>query len=253
MCAMVIDLNADLGERPGADGVRADGEILVGISSANVACGFHAGDGETMRAVCSLAVARRKRIGAHVGYLDREGFGRREVDVAESVLAEWIVQQVAALRVTARVAGGEVTYVKPHGALYNRAAVDAGVAGVVVEAVASVDRGLKLLGPPGSELLAAASTGGLIGVAEGFADRAYRGDGSLVPRGVSGAVLDDDAVLAQAHSIALEKRVVAVDGAELPLEVRSLCLHSDTPGAGELALRLRNSLIGAGCEIRPFS
>lgn len=253
MSAIVIDLNADVGERPGAAGVHEDGLLLDGISSANVACGFHAGDGETMRAICELAVLKRKRIGAHVAYLDREGFGRRERDVDAGTLIEQVAQQITALQATARVAGGEVTYVKPHGALYSAAAVDHQRAELVAAAVASVDRGLKLLGPPGSNLLVAAARFELEGVTEGFADRAYQADGALVPRGATGAVLDADAAVAQARSIALEGRAVAVDGAVVALSVRSLCLHSDTPGAAELALRLRDSLIGAGCEIRPFS
>jgi UPF0271 protein len=239
--ARVMDLNADVGERPGAEGVKGDAEIIAAVSSANVACGFHAGDAETMRALCEIAVAKRKRIGAHVSYLDREGFGRREVEVAPAVLCEHVVQQIRALQIIAAAAGGVVGYVKPHGALYNSAAVDAGRAEAIVSAITSVDRSLKLLGPPGSQLLTAAAIHRLEALAEGFPDRGYRPDGTLVPRSDPGSVLD--------HMTAGEQaRRLAADG-----HVRSLCIHSDTPGSAELAISIRNKLIGDGFEIRPFA
>ena len=257
MSAVQIDLNADLGEHPGADGIDADARILEGVSSANVACGFHAGDGATMRAICELAVRRHKRIGAHVSYLDRAGFGRRVLDVTAETLREHILQQIRALEAQAGLAGGAVTYVKAHGALYNRAAVDRTTANVVATAVAdasaSLDRPLKLLCPPDSKLIRAAAEHGVDGIAEGFADRGYQADGTLTPRSEPGSVLTPDATVAQAKLIATERRVVALDGTALSLEVRSLCLHSDTPGAAELAVRLRNALIGAGCEVRAFT
>ena len=240
--APVIDLNADVGERPGPDGIAADTEIVAACSSLNVACGFHAGDAATMRAVCAEAVLRRKRIGAHVSHMDREGFGRRDLDVAPLELRRQIVQQISALRIEAGLERGRVGYVKPHGALYNRAAVDPVYAEAVVTAIAAVDRHLKLLAPPDSELLRAAATHGIEAVAEGFADRAYRPDGTLVPRDEPGAVLSDrDAVLAHAEQLASSGRF------------GSLCIHSDTPGAAELAVAVRNRLIGAGFEVRPFS
>jgi 5-oxoprolinase (ATP-hydrolysing) subunit A len=242
MTAPQIDLNADVGERPGAEGIAADSEIIGAFSSLNVACGFHAGDAATMRAVCAEAVLRHKRIGAHVSYMDREGFGRRDLEVDPQTLRQQIVQQIAALRIEAGLEHGRVGYVKPHGALYNRAAVDPVYAEAVVSAVAAVDRHLKLLAPPDSELLRAAAAHGIEGVAEGFADRAYRADGALVPRSEPGAVLTDaGAVVAQAEQLAGSGRF------------GSLCLHSDTPGAAELAIAVRNRLIGAGFEIRPFS
>ena len=241
MSAKVIDLNSDVGERPDADGVRADAEIIAAVSSANVACGFHAGDAETMRAVCEIAVLNRKRIGAHVSYLDHEGFGRRDLEIEPEVLRDQVAQQIRALQVIAGAAGGTVGYVKPHGALYNRAAVDAGVAETVVAAIASVDASLKLLGPPDSKLLAAAASHGLDSVAEGFPDRGYRSDGTLLPRSEPGAVLNAAAAIEQARRLAEEGRV------------RSLCIHSDTPGAAKLAIAIRNHLIGAGFEVRPFA
>jgi UPF0271 protein len=237
----LIDLNADVGERPGPEGVAADAEIIGAVSSANVACGFHAGDAETMRSVCDIAVLKRKRIGAHVSFLDQEGFGRREMKVEPKVLREQVVQQIKALQIIAGAAGGAVGYVKPHGALYNQAAVDSVYASAVAEAIASVDSSLKLLGPPGSKLLAAAAAHELEGIAEGFPDRAYAADGTLVPRSEPGAVLDHDAALQQARRLAED------------CHVRSLCIHSDTSGAADLAIAIRNHLIGAGFEIRPFA
>jgi UPF0271 protein len=239
--ASVIDLNADVGERPGPDGIASDTEIIAAVSSANVACGFHAGDARTMGAVCEVAVAKRKRIGAHVSHLDREGFGRRDLEVEPAVLREHVAQQIRALQIIAGAAGGAVGYVKPHGALYNRAAIDPEYAEAVASAVASVDNGLKLLGPPGSQLLKAAANHGLTGYAEGFPDRGYQADGTLVPRGEPGAVLDRAAAIDQAQRLAAAG------------VCRSLCIHSDTPGAAELAIAVRNRLIGAGFEIRPFA
>jgi UPF0271 protein len=253
MTVIVIDLNADVGERPGSEGVRADAAILAGVSSASVACGFHAGDGATMHELCELAMLYRTRIGAHVSYLDPEGFGRRDLEVNPGTLREHVVQQIEALKITAGAVGAAVTYVKPHGALYNRAAIDAVTADTVASASAFVDPGLKLLGPPNSELLAAAARHGLEGVCEGFTDRAYKPDGTLVPREDTGAVLSSEQALAQARLIAIEGHVIAADGSSIPLQVRSLCLHSDTPDAAQLAVALRNHLIGAGAEVRPFT
>lgn len=243
--ARAIDLNADVGERPGDAGVADDEAIMAGVSSVNVACGFHAGDGETMHRVCEAAVRHHKAIGAHVSYLDREGFGRRDLKVEPALLRDQVTQQIAALQATAVVAGGHVRYVKPHGALYHRASVDPVHAQAVLEAVrdaiGATDAPLKLLAPAGSELLQAASARGVDAVAEGFADRAYRPDGTLVPRGQEGALLAPEAALTQALTLADSGRY------------RSLCLHSDTPGAAALAVALRDRLIGAGYEIRPFA
>jgi UPF0271 protein len=253
MSAPGIDLNADVGERPGPEGVAGDVSIMSGVSSLSVACGFHAGDGATMRAVCEAAFRLHKHLGAHVSHRDREGFGRRDIDVEPNVLRDQVIQQIKALRATAVAAGGHVSYVKPHGALYTRAAVDRVYAEAIAEAIASVDPSLVLLAPPGSEMLAAAAARGFRGVAEGFADRAYRPDLTLAPRSEDGSVLNVEAALAQAKLIATEQRVVTSDGTSVPLSAGSLCVHSDTPGAAELAVRLRDRLIGAGVEIRPFA
>jgi UPF0271 protein len=237
----VIDLNSDVGERPGAEGIAADATIIAAVSSASVACGFHAGDAATMRAVCAEAVLRHKRIGAHVSYMDREGFGRRDLEVDPETLRQQIVQQIAALRIGAGLEHGVVGYVKPHGALYNRATVDRVYADAVVTAIASVDRQLTLLGPPDSELLRAAADHGIEGVAEGFADRAYRPDRTLAARSEPGSVLTNEQALDQAVRLAGDGRF------------RSLCIHSDTPDAASLAIAIRDHLIGAGFEIRPFA
>ena len=175
--ARVIDLNADVGE-----GVDGDLELLAVVTSASVACGFHAGDDSTMRALCEEAVAREVAIGAHVGYRDREGFGRRDLDVPPATVEAETIEQISALESHAAEAGGRVAYVKPHGALYHRASVDGECAAAIVSAMQAVAGGLAVLAAPGSALLAQAEEAGLVAVAEGFADRAYAPDGSLVPR-----------------------------------------------------------------------
>ena len=227
--ARVIDLNADVGE-----GVDGDLDLLAFVTSANVACGFHAGDAATMRAVCAEAVERGVAIGAHVGYRDREGFGRRALDVPAATVAAETVEQIRALQ----EAGGRVAYVKPHGALYHRASVDEECAAAIVSAVERA---------PGARRsrLGAARAGaraGVEAVPEGFIDRAYAPDGSLVPRGEPGAVLGADDAVRQALTIARDR-----------LDVRSLCLHGDTPGALELARRVVAELEAAGVELRSFA
>jgi 5-oxoprolinase (ATP-hydrolysing) subunit A len=224
----VIDLNADVGE-----GMATDAELLTLVTSANVACGFHAGDVETIRAVCAEAVTRGVAIGAHVGYRDREGFGRRPLEVTAATIEEEAVEQIGELAAHARAAGGRVAYVKPHGALYHRAAVDEDCA----RALASAAGELPLLGMPGSALLAQARRG----VPEGYADRAYAHDGTLVPRGEPGALLDAPAAARQAVALA---RAGAV---------RSICLHGDTPDAVEVARRVVAELEAAGIELRAFA
>src|SRR6478736_4946324 len=235
--ARSIDLNADLGEGLGAD------EALLGIvTSANVACGFHAGDDATMRAACTAAVERRVAIGAHVSYRDRDGFGRRELGLAASTVDAEVTEQILALAAIAATAGGRVAYVKPHGALYHRAAVDAECAGAIISAIGAVGGSLAVLALPGSQLLARAHMAGLDAVPEAFADRAYAPDGSLVPRGEPGAVLDADGAVAQALSIAR-------DG----LQARSICVHGDTPGAAAIARLVRRGLEDAGIDVRSFA
>lgn len=254
--AASIDLNADLGEGFGRWALTDDEALLSVVTSANVACGFHAGDPSIMRRVCELAAARDVRIGAQVSYRDLAGFGRRAMDVPAEELAAEVAYQIGALEVFARAAGSRVSYVKPHGALYNRTVHDADQAGAVVAGIrlAAGDAGLPVLGLPGSLLLAAAREAGLEPVPEAFADRAYTPRGTLVPRGTPGAVVHDpDAVVERAVRMAAEREVTASDGSRVRVDARSLCLHGDTPGAAGLAVRVREALGAAGVRVGAFA
>jgi UPF0271 protein len=249
-----IDLNADLGEGFGVWRLGDDEALLDVITSANVACGFHAGDPLTMRRVCQAAAERGVVIGAQVGYRDLVGFGRRRLDVSADELAADVLYQLGALDACARAAGSRVRYVKPHGALYNTAADDPAQADAVAAAVATYDRTLPLLGLAGTALAGAAHAAGLPFVAEAFADRAYLPSGRLVPRGEAGAVIEDPyEVVARAATFALHSRVTATDGTVLPAEPRSLCVHGDTPGAVYLATEIRRTLVDAGVTLAPFA
>ncbi|MEX1658679.1 5-oxoprolinase subunit PxpA [Streptomyces pseudovenezuelae] len=248
-----IDLNADLGEGFGRWRLTDDEQLLSVVTSANVACGFHAGDPVTMRRVCELAAARGVRIGAQVSYRDLAGFGRRAMDVPSAELAAEVAYQIGALEVFARAAGTRVSYVKPHGALYNRVVHDEEQATAVVEGVLLADAALPVLGLPGSRLLEAAGKAGLEPVTEAFADRAYTEEGTLVPRGQEGAVVTDpEAVVERSLGLAREQAVVARSGARIGVEARSLCLHGDTPGAVELARRVRERLESSGVRVEAF-
>jgi UPF0271 protein len=247
-----IDLNADLGEGFGRWRLGDDDALLDVITSANVACGFHAGDPSIMRRTCAAAVARGVRIGAQVGYRDLIGFGRRRIDVDPPELVNDVLYQIAALDGIARTEGGRVAYVKPHGALYNRIARDPGQARAVVEAVRAYDPALPVLTLPGSSVYEVA--GDMTIVAECFADRAYTPAGTLVPRRQPGAVVHDrDAVVERAVRMAVDGSVVAVDGVEVALNARSICVHGDTPGAVVLARSVREALIKAGVRPEPFA
>ncbi|MFK0199137.1 LamB/YcsF family protein [Streptomyces lavendulae] len=251
-----IDLNADLGEGFGRWTLTDDAALLSVVTSANVACGFHAGDPSIMRRVCERAAERGVRIGAQVSYRDLAGFGRRSMDVPPGELADEIAYQIGALEVFARAAGSRVSYVKPHGALYNRTVHDAAQAGAVVAGIrlAAGEAGLPVLGLPGSLLLAAAGEAGLEPVPEAFADRAYAPGGTLVPRGEPGAVVHDpDAVVARAVGMAAGGSVTAADGSRIAVAARSLCVHGDTPGAAELARRVRDALGAAGVRVEAFA
>jgi UPF0271 protein len=249
-----IDLNADLGEGFGVWRLGDDEALLDVVTSANVACGFHAGDPVTMRRVCEAAVDRGVVIGAQVGYRDLHGFGRRRMHIDPEDLAADVLYQLGALDACARAAGSRVRYVKPHGALYNTAVDDRGQADAVASAVAAFDRSLPLLALPGSALAEAAHTAGLPFVPEAFADRAYLPSGRLVPRSEPDAVVEDPYdVVARAASFALHRRVTATDGSVLPIEARSLCVHGDTPGAVQLAGEIRRTLVDAGVTLAPFT
>ena len=252
-----IDLNADLGE--GEHVLPSDLAVLDVVTSANIACGFHAGNSDVMRATAGEAGRRRVAVGAHVSYRDREGFGRRPVEVAPDVLVADIVEQFAHLARVAGEVGVAVTYVKPHGALYHRMCTDPEVAGAVVAAVSAC--GTTGGGPPpalvalaGTAVLDLAGRNGLRPAAEAYADRAYRADGSLAPRGTPGAVLDDPAAIAgRALAIATRGRVPSVDGPEVTVAADTICLHGDTPGAATAAAAVREALDRAGVEVRTWS
>ncbi|MET7800161.1 LamB/YcsF family protein [Streptomyces decoyicus] len=250
----VIDLNADLGEGFGRWQLTDDEALLSVVTSANVACGFHAGDPATMRRVCELAAERGVVIGAQVSYRDLAGFGRRAMDVPPDELSAEITYQIGALEVFARAAGARVGYVKPHGALYNRCVHDEEQAAAVVDGISATGGSLPVLGLPGSRLHEAAQRAHLPVVGEAFADRAYTAEGTLVPRREPGAVLHDaDEVVKRALGMARDRTVTSHDGRRVGITARSLCLHGDTPGAADLALRVRSELAAAGVHLRSFA
>ncbi|GAB3817270.1 LamB/YcsF family protein [Kribbella italica] len=249
-----VDLNADLGEGFGNWAMGDDNALLDVVTSANVACGFHAGDPSIMRAVCRRAADRDVAIGAHVGYADKPGFGRRFIDIEPAALRDEVLYQIAALDAFARVAGSEVAYVKPHGALYNTIGHHEEQAAAVVAAVADYDRALPVLGLPGAVWLKLAEEAGLTVVHEAFADRAYSPDGTLVSRRESGSVLHDGREIARrCVAMATGAPIKDVKGGELRLEPGSICLHGDTPGAVQIAQRVRKALTDAGVELTPFA
>jgi UPF0271 protein len=248
-----LDLNADLGEGFGVWRLGDDEALLGTVTSANVACGYHAGDPMTMRRVCEWAADRGVAVGAQVAYRDLAGFGRRHIEYDPAELRDEIIYQIAALDGFCRRRGERVRYVKPHGALYHAAAVDERQASAVVAAIIDYDRSLPLLCQPGSAVASVAEEYQVRVVFEGYADRAYRADGRLVPRGEPGAVISDvDAVVARAVRLATAGRVEATDGSIVDVPVESLCVHGDTPGAVDLARRIREGLEAAGLRPAPF-
>ncbi|MGR8011724.1 LamB/YcsF family protein [Streptomyces hypolithicus] len=249
-----IDLNADLGEGFGRWELTDDEQLLSVVTSANVACGFHAGDAATMRRVCDLAAERGVRIGAQVSYRDLAGFGRRSMDVPGNELSAEVAYQIGALEVFARAAGSRVSYVKPHGALYNRVVHDQEQAAAVVEGVLLAGGRRPVLGLPGSCFLDVAAKAGLPVVTEAFADRAYTAEGTLVARGQEDAVVDDPVtVVERSVSMARFGVVTSRCGRSVGVRARSLCLHGDTPGAVAIARRVRNRLETAGVRVEAFT
>lgn len=240
-----IDLNADVGE-----GCGQDAELMPLISSANIACGLHAGDADSMREAVALAREHGVAVGAHPSFPDRENFGRRDMHLAPSELHECIAGQVKALAAIAASEGTRLRHVKPHGALYNMAARDREVAETIARAVHDVDPTLMLFGLAGSLLMDAATSLDLRAVSEVFADRAYRHDGSLQPRSEPGSVLHDEAVVVErALVMARERFVVAVDGSRVAVQADTICLHGDTPGAAALARRIRDAFESGGITV----
>ncbi|NHB85581.1 LamB/YcsF family protein [Tessaracoccus sp. HDW20] len=251
---MRIDLNADVGESFGRWRLGDDEALLDVVSSANVACGFHAGDPLTMTRTVHLAAARGVRVGAHVSYRDLVGFGRRFVDASPAELVADVVYQIGALAAMCRRFDLRVAYVKPHGALYNTIAHHEGHAAALIDAVLAYDRSLPVVGAPGSVFLRLAAESGLTCVREGFADRGYRADGTLVPRDQPGALLNDpDKVAERVLAMVLDRSVVSVDGGRIPLEIETVCLHGDTDGATELARAVRARLRAEGVRIEAFA
>lgn len=249
-----IDLNADLGELPGADGEQSDAELLTLVSSASIACGFHAGDPRRIRLAVERAAALGVAPGAHPSFLDRAGFGRRELTLPPAQVVAEVAYQVGGCAAVCAAAGTRLLFVKPHGALYNQAARNAALAESVVAGIVAGAPGAALLGPSGSALVAAGREAGLLAAREAFLDRAYRDDGTLVPRAAAGAVLRDPAMAAaRAVRIVLEQRVATISGGEIELHADSLCVHGDTPGAAALLRAAREALAAAGISIEPFA
>ena len=249
-----VDLNADLGEGFGVWRLGDDDAMLDLVTSANVACGFHAGDPAGLARTCAAAAERDVRIGAQVGYRDLAGFGRRYIDVTPEDLFADVVYQIGALAALAEIAGSRVSYVKPHGALYNTIVADHVQAAAVAKAVHAVDPGLPVLGLAGSAFFTAADELGLRTVPEAFADRAYRPDGRLVSRRERNAVLHDvDQIADRVSSMVGRGRVGAVDGSTIPITVKSVCVHGDSPGAVQIAVAVRDRLAAEGVELRAFA
>jgi UPF0271 protein len=249
-----VDLNADLGESYGVWKLGDDDAMLDVVTSANVACGFHAGDAATLARTCRAAAERGVRIGAQVSYRDLAGFGRRFIDATPEDLTADVIYQIGALQALAHAAGSTVSYVKPHGALYNTIVTNHDQARAVAEAVHAVDPDLPVLGLSGSAFFAAAQELGLGTVPEAFADRAYRSDGQLVSRKLPNAVLHDVAEIAdRVASMVTAGRVAAVDGSTIPITVKSICVHGDSPGAVQIAHTVRDRLVADGIELKSFA
>jgi UPF0271 protein len=251
---MRIDLNCDLGESFGPWQMGADEEVMRSITSANVACGFHAGDPAVMRQTIRLARERGVAVGAHPGFQDLVGFGRREMSASPAEVEDLVLYQVAAIGGVAAAEGIHLQHVKAHGALYNMAARDRSLADAIARATAAFDRSLILFGLPRSALLDAGRAAGLRVAAEAFADRSYEPDGSLTSRRLPHAIVHDvDRVVERVLRIARDGSVVASDGSVVNLEAETVCVHGDTPGAATLVARIRAGLEAAGVQVRPIS
>jgi len=248
---MHIDLNCDMGESFGSWRMGADEQVMPNITSANVACGAHAGDPGVMRRTVRLAREARVAVGAHPGFADLQGFGRREMQADPQEVEDSVLAQIGALAAVARAERVPLRHVKAHGALYNMAARDRALADAIARAIAAFDPSLIMFGLPNSPMIDAGRAAGLRVAAEGFADRAYQPDGSLTPRSRAGAVIHDpDAVVARAVRMVRDGLVLTPEGREIPLRVDTICVHGDTPGAHELTRRIRAGLEAAGIEVR---
>jgi UPF0271 protein len=251
---MRIDINCDMGESYGRWALGEDAAVLPHVSSANIACGAHAGDPAVMRRTLQLATQHGVACGAHPGFADLAGFGRREIPTTEAEVRDVVLWQLGALEAIARSEGVRLRHVKAHGALYNMAARDLRLADAIAQAVAEFDRRLIFFGLAGSGMLDVARRHGLTVAAEGFADRSYEPDGSLTPRSVQGSVIHNvDEVVARALTMARESRIATRAGGDIPLHIDTLCVHGDTPGAASLARALREALEAAGVQVTPVS
>lgn len=249
-----IDLNSDLGEGFGHWTLGDDDALLGIVTSANVACGFHASDASIMRRVCAQAAESGVAIGAQVGYRDLPGFGRRFIDIEPEALTQDIIYQVGALQAFASVAGSRVSYVKPHGALYNAIVHHEQQAAAVVQAIVDYDATLPVLGLPGSAWLRQAEEAGLTTIAEAFADRAYTPQGTLVSRRLPGAVLEDpDAIAKRCVAIATGEPITDIEDGRLSIKAGSICVHGDTAGAVDIARSVKEALTAAGVTVAPFA
>lgn len=249
-----VDLNCDLGESFGAYSIGLDAQVIPHVSSVNIACGYHAGDPVVMEKTVALAKQYGVGIGAHPGFPDLMGFGRRPMKVAPAEAAAYVKYQIGALQAFVQAQGLRLQHVKPHGALYNMAAKDEALAKAIAEAVASVDSSIRLMGLAGSLMLAEAKKAGLAVISEVFADRAYNDDGSLVNRRLPGAVIHDAQEAARrAVMMAKEHKVVSANGKEIPLQADSICVHGDNAQAIELVSTIRSALEAEGIAIRNFS
>ena len=250
--AMRIDLNADVGESFGVYSVGDDLAVMRSVSSVSVAAGFHAGDPTVLRRTIAHARTLGVAVGAHPSFPDLPGFGRREMRLPASDAEDLVLYQVAAVAGVARAEGVELAHVKPHGALYNMAAGDHTLAEAIARAVFAFDAQLVLYAPPRSALAAAGRAIGLRVAVEAFADRAYRADGSLVPRGEPEAVIGQiEEVVNRAMLIAAERAVTAIDGTRIQLDADTICIHGDTPGAASMAAWIRAGLQSAGVDVKP--
>ena len=250
---MSIDINCDMGESFGPWKMGADDDVMPNITSANVACGAHAGDPRVMRRTVRAAKHHGVSVGAHPGFADLQGFGRREMQVDPAEVEDTLIAQVGALAAIARAESVPLRHVKAHGALYNMAARDRRLADAIAAAIKAFDSSLVMFGLPASNLIEAGVAAGLRVAAEGFADRAYEPDGSLTPRSRPGAVIHDPAVVVdRAVRMVRDGIVLTPAGQEIPLRVDTLCVHGDTPGAAELVKRIRAGLQAAGIQVRPL-
>lgn len=254
MSGQRIDLNSDLGESFGNWSLGDDDAMLPLVTSANIACGFHAGDPTILRRTCEGAAANGVTVGAQVSYRDLAGFGRRFIDVPGDVLADDVIYQIGALEAFAKIAGTTVKYVKPHGALYNATVHHQDQAEAVVNAVRAYDPQLPILGLPGSVLLKVAQAAGSPVVKEFFADRSYTDEGRLVARSQPGALLHDpDSVAARVLKMVTDSVVTSVGGVEVAVDAQSVCVHGDSPGAVQMAAAVRDVLVAHGVDVHSFA